>query len=170
MLGFLNVIYGSINVSACGRSCLSQVDCRSFDYSSADQVCILHGAIEGPSNVSGQDNIFSTPPLQTARGYEHYERLGAGNSTQLLLTGLSLNHGVMYYINLRLQNRLGYQSVVSSPGFLVDLTPPEPILIGPSSSITMMTQDVYPQGCQDVDMSLPGCIDSVHPRTLDMYV
>ena len=41
-------------------------------------------------------------------------------------TGLSLQHGRRYYINLRLSNKLGYTNIVSSPPITIDLTPPEP--------------------------------------------
>ena len=163
------MLYGTGNVSSCGRSCLSLPDCRSFDYSSSDLVCILHSNIEGPSNSSAFENVFYTPSLRSARGYWHYERLGAGNATVLLLSNLPLQHGGMYYVNMRLRNLLGYESVVSSPGFLVDLTPPVPILIGPPASITMTSQDVDPQGCQNISIPIPGCIDDVYPRMLDMY-
>ena len=89
-----------------------------------------------------------------------------GNSTHMLLLGLLLEHGTRYHINLRLTNKLGYESIVSSEGFLVDLTPPVPILIG--SSVVGSAQDVFPRGCLHASIPLPGCIDSVHPRGLDM--
>lgn len=87
---------------------------------------MLHDAIEGPTNNEEYDHIFGTPPLRSSRGFYHFEKLGAGNSVLMNFTGLSLQHGRRYYINLRLSNKLGYTNIVSSPPITIDLTPPEP--------------------------------------------
>lgn len=56
----------------------------------------------------------------------------AGLIKEQTVTGLSLSHGVTYYINVRAYNRAGLMSHGSSNGILVDLTPP-PI---PSIAVT----------------------------------
>ena len=42
------------------------------------------------------------------------------------ITDLDLEHGQVFFVNLRLRNELGYTNVVSSSSVLVDLTPPTP--------------------------------------------
>ena len=100
-----------------------------------------------------------------AGGYEHFERLGIGNSTQVEFSGLEFEHNVEYFINMRLRNELGYENVISSAGFLVDLTPPLPGLIAAGNSSAV---SVFPGGCLTADVPLPGCVDPVVPRALDM--
>ena len=152
------------NVSNCAYLCENLPECRSFDYSSPVANCILHDSIEGPSS-SQFENIYSTPPLQQAETYNHYERLGVGNSTIVEFSGLSLEHDTMYYFNLRLRNGLGYENIVSSGQFLVDLTPPLPGLIRPSNT---SLESVFPDGCTMADVPIQGCIDGVVPRVADM--
>ena len=113
-------------VSECSEECISYDDCLSFDYSVAQQRCILHSNIEGPPDDGDYINVFSTVPLQQSVDYDHYERLGVGNSTVYTFTGLSLEHRRTFYITLRLTNRLGHTNTVSSAPVLVDLTPPLP--------------------------------------------
>ena len=110
-------------------------------------------------------DIFSTSDLQKAEGYTHYEKLGVGNSALLEVSDLPLEHDTMYYINMKLTNGLGYENVVSSTGFLVDLTPPLPGLIGRSSGTAI---SVFPAGCETADVAIPGCVGGVSPRAIDM--
>ena len=124
MTDILNVL--NLPESACSSACLNDADCLSFDHSSIDDLCVLHNGIEGPPNSEEYDHIFGTPPLRSSRGFYHFEKLGVGSSVLMNFTGLPLQHGRQYYINLRLSNKLGYTNVVSSPAFTVDLTPPEP--------------------------------------------
>ena len=93
-----------------------------------DRVCVLHDDIEGPAMDLTADypNNFATPRLRVSASFYHYEKLGVGNSTDHVFTNLSLVSGNTYYINLRLQNGLGYSSIVTSPGIVVDFTPPDP--------------------------------------------
>ena len=67
--------------------------------------------------------------------------------------GLSLQHNTLYYINMRLVNRLGFTSIVSSTPFLVDLTPPSPGYIhSPASD----TRELIP--CEQLSIGGLECI------------
>lgn len=162
------------NLETCATMCQDDPDCLSFDYSRQESTCILHNNIEGPDPTynnlvqrpfqdpqSGQslgvenfENIFSTAELQVSGTYHHYEKLGVGNSTLVEFSGLSFAHNRIYYINMRLRSRLGVENTVSSPGFLVDLTPPNPGKIR-NASMDMMVVS----GCS-VSPVVPGCIDN----------
>lgn len=148
----------------CASLCEDLQNCLAFDYSQVEQNCILHDNIEGPPSQTFE-NIFYTPELQTADGYVHYERLGVGNSTQLVFSGLRFEHNTVYYINMRLSNSLGYENVITSGGFLVDLTPPLPGLIVAANSSRV---SVFPGGCLTADVALPGCVDGIMSRAMDM--
>lgn len=158
-----------LNVSDCAQLCQDTPDCLSFDHSPSQQTCILHSHIEGPPSLGDFENIFQTVELQEAEGYTHHERLGVGNSTQMELSGLRFEHNVEYYINLRLRNALGYESVISSSGFLVDLTPPLPGLVGAASSVSRVNV-LVPGGCDVVpEVPVPpGCLEPVLSRTIDL--
>lgn len=140
------------NVTDCAVLCSSQNACLSLDYSKEQKICILHDNIEGPLE-STLENIFETPSLQTSRSYYHYEKLGVGNSTVVVYSGLTFEHNVIYYINMRLRNRLGYVNIVSSSGFVVDFTPPTPRMIRNGRS-DMTIAD----GCGASSVT-PGCIE-----------
>jgi len=103
-----------------------------------DRVCVLHDDIEGPAMdlIADYPNNFATPRLRVSASFYHYEKLGVGNSTNHVFTNLSLVSGNTYYINLRLQNGLGYSSIVTSPGIVVDFTPPDPGPIANADSNT----------------------------------
>ena len=134
------------------------MDCRSFDYSRLETNCILHSNIEGPyvDPAASYENNFNTTPLRSSQSYRHYEKLGVGNSTVVEFERLNFMHNRVYYINMRLRNRLGYTNVVSSSGFLVDLTPPTPGKIRNSASDSLQRD-----GCS-ASRDLPNleCIDS----------
>ena len=147
--------YNSVeNITDCATLCNDQEGCLSFDYSQEQRICILHDNIEGPEeSTMAVENIFETLSLQTSRSYYHYEKLAAGNSTVVSYSGLSFEHNQVYYINMRLRNRLGYINIVSSSGFLVDFTPPMPgkIRNGGNDSIVA-------DGCEASTVT-PGCIE-----------
>jgi hypothetical protein len=153
-----------VNVSACAFLCEELQICLSFDYSGAEQTCVLHDGIEGPKSGTFE-NIFSTPELQRANGYTHYEKLGVGNSTVVRFSGLMFEHDTVYYINMRLRNGLAYENVVTSSGFLVDLTPPLPGLVGDGNSGRQVS--TFPGGCTAANVPIPGCVDGFASRAID---
>ena len=140
------------NLTNCANLCNDQEGCLSFDYSLEQSICILHSNIEGPEEPT-EENIFETLSLQTSRSYYHYEKLGAGNSTVVTYSGLSFEHNQVYYVNIRLRNRLGHTNVVSSNGFLVDFTPPMPGKIRNSRN-----DSIFADGCEASTVT-PGCIE-----------
>ena len=149
----METYYSVENVTDCATLCNDVEVCLSFDYSQEQRICILHSNIEGPEGPTTEENIFETLSLQTSRSYYHYEKLGAGNSTVVTLSGLSLEHNRVYYINMRLRNRLGHTNVISSSGFLVDFTPPMPGKIRNGES-----DATFADGCEASTVT-PGCIE-----------
>ena len=111
------------------------------------------------------ENIFATPELQTAEGYGHYEKLGVGYSAIVTYSGLNFEHDTVYYINMRLRNGLGYDNLIVSSGFLVDLTPPLPGVIGARNSGS--ADSTFPGGCVTADVPIPGCVGGVTSRAID---
>ena len=145
--------YSSVeNVTECATLCSDWMACLSFDYSQEQGICILHNNIEGPVEVSFE-NIYETLGLQTSRSYYHYDKLRVGNSTVVTYAGLTFEHNRVYYINMRLRNKLGLVNVVSSSGFLVDFTPPSPGKIRNGENDTHIAD-----GCEASPI-IPGCID-----------
>ncbi len=143
------------SAESCATECANLNSCRSFDFSRLESTCILHGNIEGPETAPdvNYENSFYTPPLQTSVSYNHYEKLGIGNSTEVDFTGLNFEHNKVYYINMRLTNSLGYMNTVSSSGFVVDLVPPQP------GKIRNAVSDVLEmRGCS-ASTNIPGCIE-----------
>ena len=140
------------NVTDCATLCGDWTACLSFDYSQEQGICILHSNIEGPVETLFE-NIYETLSLQTSQSYFHYDKLRVGNSTVVTYTGLTFDHDRVYYINMRLRNRLGLVNVVNSSGFLVDFTPPMP------GKIRNRQNDTYiADGCEASPI-IPGCID-----------
>lgn len=156
----LEVAPDTSNTSNCALLCDGVPRCLSFDFSLSEQVCILHDNIEGPSMdvPSDLENIYLTTPLQSSSDYRHFEKLGVGNSTILTLQNLALEHNTVYYINMRLRNRLGYTSTLSSAGILVDLTPPLPGVIGAAN---VSADTVFPGGCSAASVTIPGCVNAI---------
>lgn len=159
------------NLTSCAMGCYSITQCLSFDYSQQEATCIFHSNIEGPAlfqnshtqypfqntgmNVTGElENVFQTAPLRTAGSYYHYEKLGTGNSTEFEFSDLVLEDSTMYYINVRIRNKLGVVNVASSNGFLVDLSPPDPGMIRNVASDVVVSD-----GC-NVSKAIPGCLDN----------
>lgn len=99
------------------------------------------------------ENIFETLSLQRSRSYYHYEKLGAGNSTVVTYSRLTFEHNQVYYINMRLRNRLGHSNIVSSSGFLIDFTPPMPGKIRNGEN-----DSTFADGCEASTVT-PGCIE-----------
>ena len=128
------------NGEECAVACLDDSLCKSFDYSADDATCVLQSDIEGPASdsMASYPNNFATPSLRVSSSFYHYEKLGIGNSTNHVFTNLSLESGWNYYINVRLQNRLGYDDIVSSRAIVVDFTPPEPGVIANAVSDTII--------------------------------
>ena len=91
--------------------------CGGFDYSESEKWCALHTGIEGASDYA----------IVKERDYKHYSRInvkGAMSEGSIEVVDLVLEHGHVYYLNVRARNKLGYVTVASSPGVMVDLTPP----------------------------------------------
>ena len=139
----IEVMFDIVDLEDCALACLDVVLCKSFDFSTDDSVCVLHSDIEGPFNdaTANYSNNFATPLLRVSTSFYHYEKLGIGNSTNHIFTDLSLESGQIYYINVRLQNRLGYENIVSSPGIAVDFTPPEPGVIANAFSDSVVADE-----------------------------
>lgn len=128
--------------------------------------CILHNNIEGPSSdrlfafqntdvtLDNFENIYQTPPLRTAGGYYHYEKLGVGNTVEFEFSNLTFEHNMMYFLNVRATNNLGVENVIASSGFLVDLEPPTPGMIRNAASNVVQSD-----GC-NVGVVIPGCLDN----------
>ena len=112
----------------CSFNCEDRSNCLSYDYSESQKRCILHSSIEGPPTLDsdGFVNTYETLPIQASQDYAHYEALGKGHSTLYNITGMELQHGQNFFVNLRLHNKLGYTNVISSTSVMVDLTPPTP--------------------------------------------
>ena len=100
----------------CARACadLPRTKCMSFNYDFGKGICELMEAIEGHHYSRSKSGL-----------YEHYERLGIGNSKQFVYEDLQLLHNKSYYFNLRLVNVLGYDSIITTQGVIVDTTTPE---------------------------------------------
>lgn len=164
MTDILSVTQAVANASNCASLCEATQTCLSFEYSVREQICVLHDGIEGP-NSGMLENIFSTPELQNVDGYTHYEKLGVGNSALVAFSGLDLEHNTLYFINMRLRNGLGYENIVTSSGFLVDLTPPLPGVIGAGNGGSLV--NTFPGGCVTADVLIPGCVNGFLSRAID---
>ena len=116
--------------------------CVSFDYEFHSETCDLHSVLEGP---------FAE--LRKQGTYKNYERLDVGFNAVIRHQNISIEHGAMYYINTVVTNTLGYRSVLSSRGTMVDFTPPEPNYPG-LIILDMMRTDrckaAVTQRCEDV--------------------
>ena len=131
----------SVNIpsaTGCAEKCLELVDpkCLSFDYNKADKLCLLHDKVL---------EVGST--FTVSDGSQHYIRLGAGSTTELSWSDFSFEHNRLYYVNIKVTNKLGYTSTISSQPVLVDLTPPLP---GPIKN-AISDEDVF-IGCPTVFM------------------
>ncbi|KAK7113965.1 hypothetical protein V1264_000110 [Littorina saxatilis] len=109
----------SASPPACAGECLKLVSCLSFSFDEFLYSCELQSVTEGLLAARLEDGQFYT-----------YERLGNGYSAELEYTDLALRHGVRYYVNSVIQNVMGYTSALTSPGVMVDHTPPEPGHVG----------------------------------------
>jgi hypothetical protein len=129
------------SATSCAKQCLELVDpkCLSFDYDKHDKLCLLH------------DQVLEIGSAFTASdGSQHYIRLGSGSTTELSWSDFRFEHNQLYYINIKVTNKLGYTSVISSQPVLVDLTPPSPGLIKNAISderVVIGCPDVFTDRC-----------------------
>ena len=61
--------------------------------------------------------------------FQTYEMLGKAYTAPLQYNSLPLQQGMVYYVNVNVTNVLGYHSILTSKGTMVDFTPPEPGVI-----------------------------------------
>ena len=131
----------SESAATCGGECLKLVTCVSFSFNQFLYACELQSVTEGVFAKRLMDGHFYT-----------YERLGRGYSAEVEHRNLVLRHGVRYHVNSAIEDVLGYQSVLTSPGIMVDHTPPEPGPVG--------------EGAVE-EMLLSGCSASIIQRCLE---
>lgn len=97
----------------CARKCLNNIKCVSFDYEQSSETCQLYDVIESHTNK-----------LYKKGDFYNYERLGGGFSAFIEYQNQPLEHGMVYYVNVLIENTLEYRSALFSEGTLIDFTPP----------------------------------------------
>ncbi|VDH98959.1 Hypothetical predicted protein [Mytilus galloprovincialis] len=99
----------------CAKQCADspKTKCFSFNYDFLDATCELLEGIEGHHYKLAQSGLF-----------QHYERLGIGHILSFDYNSLWLIHNKTHYFNFRIINTLGFESIISTPGVVVDTTPP----------------------------------------------
>ena len=121
------------NSLECAKTCIKTgLRCISFDYEPTSGTCNLNDVIEGPEvhrRISGS--------------FEHFQRLDTGYSSHVNFDKLSLQHGTPYYINVAVNNELGYRSILNTYPIIPDFTPPEPGITGNATS-----DEIKTDGCQ----------------------
>ena len=139
----LNTTSYILGAEQCAASCVSHgYNCISFDYEYHTQTCDLHNVVIGA-------NAY----LRISGTYSHYERLGIGYNAAIEYDNLPLEHGAQYFLNVQVNNVLGYQAYLIGEGTLVDFTPPEPGLILNNSFDTFRADGcnaAVTQRCEDV--------------------
>ena len=104
----------------CAKLCIQfGANCVSFDYERHSETCDFHDVIQGA-------NAY----LRLSGTYSNYERLGSGYNAPIEYTHLNLQGGIIYFVNVEVQNILGYNTVLFGEGTMIDFTPPEPGLVG----------------------------------------
>jgi hypothetical protein len=104
----------------CATKCIqSGKKCVSFDYAYFTESCELQHVVEGPN-----------AKLRISGTYMNYERLGVGYNSFERYENLPLEHGHVYFINVKINNVLGYTGYLHSYGTMVDFTPPSPGPLG----------------------------------------
>ncbi|XP_076085326.1 uncharacterized protein LOC143056125 [Mytilus galloprovincialis] len=100
----------------CAKRCadLPKTKCMSFNYDFMEATCELLEGIQGHHYK-----------LAVSRLFQHYERLGIGHILSFDYNTLWLTHNKSLYFNFRIINNLGFESIISTPGIMVDTTPPE---------------------------------------------
>jgi len=130
----------------CAQACLSYgYNCISFDYEHHSESCDLHDVVAGA-------NAY----LRISGTYSNYERLGIGYHTLLEYDNLTLEHGSQYFLNVQVNNILGYQAYLIGEGTFVDFTPPEPGLVQNNRSDTMRADGcnaAVTQRCEEVTLN-----------------
>lgn len=109
--------------SQCASECLKMPSCLSFDFEPNRPICEVFDMIEGANAERKLDGYFVT-----------YERVGLAHTAHLRHENLPLRNGTMYYMNVDVQNVLGYRAVLTSQGTMIDFTPPVPGPIGDAMS------------------------------------
>lgn len=99
----------------CAGKCLRMAQCISFNYEQQSETCQLYDVVESHTNQ-----------LHVKGDFYNYERLGGGYSSYIEYQNQPFEHGTVYYVNVFVENSLGYQSTLFSEGTLVDFTPPVP--------------------------------------------
>ncbi|CAH1258771.1 JAG1 [Branchiostoma lanceolatum] len=120
----------------CAKLCLTfpTTKCLSFNYDyGSTGTCEILEELEVPGVRLHQTGHF-----------HHYERRGVGKMLEFDFDSLSLRHDNLYYFNVYLQNSLGYASILTSRGIIVDHTPPSPGLISDNR-----WDQVYGEVCED---------------------
>ncbi|XP_076085507.1 uncharacterized protein LOC143056307 [Mytilus galloprovincialis] len=99
----------------CAKRCADspKTKCMSFNYDFLNATCELLEGIEGHHYKLAQAGL-----------YQHYERLGIGQILSFDYNTLWLTHNKTHYFNFRIINDLGFESIISTPGVMVDITPP----------------------------------------------
>ncbi|OWF46933.1 Delta-like protein 1 [Mizuhopecten yessoensis] len=111
----------------CARLCLDHpTKCVSFDYEYHSETCDMHEVVEGPR-----------ASLRQSGTYKNYERLGVGHSSYVLYDNLNLCHAIVYYINAKITNTIGYTAYITSLGTTMDFTPPFTGPLGTAAQVTM---------------------------------
>ncbi|XP_070573748.1 uncharacterized protein [Ptychodera flava] len=108
-------------VSDCASHCLNVISttCLSFNYDfGTSGTCEILLGIEG-----------SAAELHESGRFHYYERLGVGHSLEFYHDDLLLRHGDVYYMQLQVQNDLGYENIISSEPIIADFSPPNPGII-----------------------------------------
>ncbi|CAG2251012.1 unnamed protein product [Mytilus edulis] len=113
------------SVGDCAKRCadLLNTKCMSFNYDFNDGTCERLEGIEGHHFKLAQYGMFL-----------HYERLGIGHILSFDYNTLWLTHNKTHYFNFRIINDLGFESIISTPGIMLDTTPPE---TGPINNSTI---------------------------------
>ena len=108
------------NLQECASNCLAfPTKCFSFNYADVHRVCELLNAIGADSDIEFEKDLQ----------YSYYEKRGVGDRASFKYQDLPLVHNRLYFLNLYIVNQLLYESYLSSPGMLMDFTPPEPGLV-----------------------------------------
>ena len=127
----------------CARLCIKYgPNCLSFDYETHSETCDFHDVIEGA-------NAY----LKLSGTYSNYERFTSGHHAPIEYMNLKLQSGTVYFVNVHVQNILGYEAFLVGEGTMVDFTPPEPGPVGNASRDVVNAENctaAVTQRCLDV--------------------
>lgn len=128
----------------CASECLELSTCRSFAHEPTLLLCEIFEITESEDTQRKLD-----------RNFVSYERLGVRNTARLRYDNLPLRHGTAYFINVDVQNVLGYRALLSSEGTMVDFSPPHPGHVGD------VVSDVFVAGGCQISI-LQRCVNAVN--------